>query len=322
MRKVNQEINLVFLGSAYTVFADEILAEFNPKAPVAKIDLGFGNYFNIFEDINSILEYNKDEIFILGVDTAVSTAAKADYSAMVLTKASNGEQIGEWHGKISVLKRYAVIIKKLIRSIVDLYNTDEDNFKVIIERNSIGLGVIEEISYDDTFDYQSFLYKTEIRKGEKAFGIATKKDTREVMFDLLLSLINENPDRIRGPLLQEELRNLEQKANGRIEAGKGTHDDIIMAYNFTLFIRNEMIKKGLINADNNFKKFDQKVISSDINVAFHTLYEKQLRNKKDYEVIDDYDEKAYKSRVKELKKLAAPIIKNDTEEDFYEILSF
>ena len=60
--------------------------------------------------------------------------------------------------------------------------------------------------YDDEFDFNDFLYKTEIRKGEKAPGIATKKDTREKMYDLLLSLINENPKRVKGVLLQEELR--------------------------------------------------------------------------------------------------------------------
>ncbi len=320
MRKVNQELNLVFLGSQYTIFSDEVLAEFEPKSPVAKLDLGYGNSFNLFEDISEILGNNINEVFILGVDTAVSTAARADYSAMVLTQASTGKQIGEWHGKFSVLKRYALLVKKLIRSITDLYLLDEDNFKVIIERNSIGLGVIEEILYDNEFEYSSFLYRTEIRKGEKAPGIATKKDTREKMFDLLLSLINENPKRAQGPLLQEELRNLEQKSSGRIEAGKGTHDDVVMAYNFTLFVRDELIKKGIISADNNFKKFDPKIIKSDIDVAFHNLSESQEK-KLPYEVVIEHDEKSYKRKVKELKKEWAPIITSINEdEEYYEII--
>jgi len=323
MRKVNQELNLVFLGSEYTIFDDQVLAEFEPVAPVAKINMGYGNTFTLFEDINEILENNKDEIFILGVDTAVSTAAKADFSALVLTKASTGEQIGEWHGKISVLKRYALLIKKLIRALIDLYNLDEDNLKVIIERNSVGLGVIEEIIYDDTFNYDAFLYKTEIRKGEKAPGIATKKDTREKMFDLLLSLINENPKRAKGPLLQEELRNLEQKSNGRIEAGKGAHDDVVMAYNFTLFVRDELIKKGIISADNNFKKFDPKVISTDINVAMHTLQEKP-KKKLPYEVVIEHNEREYKKKVKELKEIWTPKQARIDDEDaeYYQVLAF
>jgi len=322
MRKVNQEINLVFLGSAYTVFADEILAEFNPKAPIAKIDVGYGMEFNVFEDINKILIENPNEVFIMGVDTAVSTASKADYSAIALTRGSTGEQIGEWHGKISVLKRYSLILKKLILSLINLYNLNEDNFKVIIERNSIGLGVIEELIYDDETNFSPFLYKTEIRKGERAAGIATKKDTREKMFDLLLSLINENPNRVKGPLLQEELRNLEQKSSGRIEAGSGTHDDVIMSYNFTLFVRDLLLKSGEISFDQKSFKYDPKKIGYDIDIAFSSLDSFKEKEKKSYEVkiIEDQDfNKKEKKRI--IKEIGWKPKYNEDNFD-YEIFSF
>ena len=323
MRKVNQELNLVFLGSEYTIFPDEVLSEFEPKSPVGKLDIGYGNLFNLYEDINEILEQNKDEIFILGVDTAVSTAAKADYSALVLTRASTGEQIGEWHGKISVLKRYAVIIKKLVLGLINLYNLDEDNLKIIIERNSIGLGVIEELLYDSDFDFGPFLVKTEIRKGEKAPGIATKKDTREKMFDLLLSMINENPKLVKGPLLQEELRNLEQKASGRIEAGKGAHDDLVMAYNFTLFYRDMLIKSGVITENKKYSELKSKILETAVNVAFSSLTDFEKRDKKTTEqVIIDHDEQEYKKKYKELYKEWKPIVEKDTDIENYDILLF
>ena len=322
MRKVNQELNLVFLGSAYTVFPDEVLAEFEPMAPAAKIDVGYGMEFNIFEDINRIISENKDEIFILGVDTAVSTAAKADYSAIILTKGSTGEQIGEWHGKISVLKRYALILKKLILSLINLYNLNEDNFKIIIERNSIGLGVIEELLYDDEFDFNAFLYKTEIRKGERAPGIATKKDTREKMFDLLLSLVNENPKRIKGPLLQEELRNLEQKSSGRIEAGNGAHDDTVMAYNFTLYVRDLLLKSGEIAFDQKSFKYDPKKISYDINIAFSSLQSFEKKEKTEFKVEHIVDENYEKNEKKRIMKEMGWKPKYNEDNFNYEIISF
>jgi hypothetical protein len=302
MRKVNQELNLVFLGSDAAIFDDEVLAAFEPAPIINKIDMGYGEYFNILENIDTILSENKDEVFILGVDTAVSTAASSDFSAIVLTRASTGEQIGEWHGKISVLKRYAVILKKLILSLIKLYGLHEDNLKVVIERNSIGLAVIEDLLYDDEFDFNDFLYKTEIRKGEKAPGIATKKDTREKMYDLLLSLINENPKRIKGPLLQEELRNLEQKQNGRIEASKGAHDDTVMAYNFTLFVRDELIKKGIIINDEGISRYDPTKIKYDINIALSSLQTFQKKEKLEIEtkiIIDEEYERKEKKRIME-----------------------
>jgi len=335
MRKINQEINLVFLGSAFTVFDDDVLAEFEPASPVRKIDLGFGGVFSLFEDIDDILQENKYEQLILGVDTAVSTAAKSDYSALVLTKASTGEQIGEWRGKISVLKRYAYMLKKLILNLVTLYDLDEDNFRVVIERNSIGLGIIEELIYDETFEYSAYLYKTEIRKGEVAPGLMTRKDTREKMFELLLSWLNENPRRARGPILQEELRNLEQKSNGRIEAGSGQHDDTVMAYNFTLFVRNDLILKGEISplggdskTDTPVKKHSKEKILHSLDIAFSSLsnFEDYEKRKKDYEVIiDTGDEKQRKRKIKQLKEEWSPMIKSREEtEDMigYDILDF
>ena len=337
-RKINQELNLVFLGSATTIFSDEVLSQFEVKQSVYKMDIKYGNYFNLLEDIREILEENPDEVFILGVDTAVSNAASSDYSAMVLTRGSTGEEIGEWHGKITVLKRYAVILKKLIRSLIENYSLDEDNLKVIIERNSIGLAILEDLLYDDNFDYGPFLFRTEIRKGEKAPGIATKKDTRETMFDLLLSLINENPSVAKGIILQEELRNLEQKSSGRIEASKGTHDDVIMSYNFTLFVRNLLIKSGVISVKNSTKKYKTKIIKSDVSVAFQSLnrfetemdkLKKEIDIDDQYEIVKQFDEnyterdfERYKKKlINELKPIKPKELEDDNEIG-YDLLMF
>ena len=338
MRRINQELNLVFLGSATAIIDDEVLSKFKVQDPVNKIDIGYGNFFSLYKKIEECLEENPEEVFILGVDTAVSNAATSDFSAMVLTRGSTGEQIGEWHGKITVLKRYAVILKKLIRSLINEFYLDEDNLKVIIERNSIGLAIIEELIYDDTFDFNSFLFKTEIRKGEKAPGIATKKDTREHMFDLLLSLLNENPEIASGILLQEELRNLEQKSSGRIEAGKGAHDDVVMAYNFTLFIRDLLIKSGAISLKNSVKKFKPDIIKSDISVAFNSLngfetdedkLKKNLGIDDQFEIVQEFAEgysakdyeKYKKQLIKELKPIVPKEIENDNEIG-YDVLMF
>jgi len=240
-RRINQEINLVFLGSSNTVFPDEVLTEFDPKSPIHHIELTYGEKFTLFKEVDP------KKLYLLGVDTAASTAATSDFSAMVLTDAETGEPIGEWHGKFSVVKRFAIVVKSLIKSLSEIHGLKPSTLRVAIERNSFGLGTIEEILYDDSYDYDNFIYYGTVRS-ERIPGLSTNKQSREQMFNLLLSIVNEKPKNIPGPLLQEELRNLEQKSNGRFEASQGTHDDIIMAWNFTLLVRHELIQNGSINA--------------------------------------------------------------------------
>ena len=265
MRRVNQEINLVFLGSSNAVFPDEVLEIFQPQKIINTINLAYGEKFNLFQELDP------NKMYLLGVDTAASTAAKADYSAMVLVDAESGAEVGEWHGKFSVVKRFANVVKSLILQLSNLYSFTPDNLKTIIERNSFGLGTIEEIIYDDTFDYENYIYYGTVRS-EKVPGLNTNKQSREMMFNQLLSLINEVPERASGPLLQEELRNLEQRANGRYEAIKGSHDDVVMAYNFCLYVRHELIQQGVITTKDTptALRMDASQIKSYMDITFST----------------------------------------------------
>lgn len=253
MRKVSQELDLVFLGSSNAVFPDEVLEMFKPQEELNTITMAYGEKFRLTMDLDP------KKTYLLGVDTAASTGAKADYSAMVLTDAHTGEEVGSWHGKFSVVKRFAVVVKSLIQGLAELYGFTEDNLMIIIERNSFGLGTIEELMFDDGgFDYTSYLYQEELKNGERRPGLLTNAKSRDMMFNLLLSAINEMPERARSSLFQEELRNLEQKNNGRFEAVQGAHDDVIMAYNFSLFVRHELINKGIIETDGRVSMFDPK----------------------------------------------------------------
>lgn len=265
MRKVSQELDLVFLGSSNAVFPDEVLEKFEPSPATSEITMSYGEHFKLFEDIDPT------ETYILGVDTAASTGAKADFSAMVLINASTGEEVGSWHGKFSVVKRFAVVVKSLIRGLTELHGLTDDNLVVSIERNSFGLGTIEEILYDDgDFDFASYLYHYMPKSGERIPGLVTNAKTRDMMFNFLLSAINEMPERAKSTLFQEELRNLEQKNNGRFEAVLGAHDDVIMAYNFCLYVRHEMLQDGVIVEEGRVSKLDGKRANYFLDVTMAT----------------------------------------------------
>jgi len=292
MRKVSQELDLVFLGSSNAVFPDEVLEVFKPKDEVNEITMAYGEKFKLTQDLDP------KKTYLLGVDTAASTGAKADYSAMVLMDAHTGEEVGSWHGKFSVVKRFAVVVKSLIQGFSELCGFTEDNLMVIIERNSFGLGTIEELMFDDGgFDYTSYLYQEELKNGERRPGILTNAKSRDMMFNLLLSSINEMPERAQTALLQEELRNLEQKNNGRFEAVQGAHDDVIMAYNFCLFVQHELINKGLIETDGRVSMYDPKKANYFLDVTMSsTLSAPSSKEKEDFKLINN-DEKEDRKRI-------------------------
>jgi len=276
MRKVSQELDLVFLGSSNAVFPDEVLEMFKPKEVISKITLAYGETFELVEELDPT------ELYLLGVDTAASTAGsvKGDFSTLVLVKARTGDEIGSWHGKYSVVKRFAVVVKSLIQGLYELHALDEDTLTVIIERNSFGLGVVEELMFDDGgFDYESYLYRYTLNNGDKIPGIVTNAKSRDMMFNLLLSNINEMPERAGTALLQEELRNLEQKNNGRFEASGSAHDDVIMGYNFCLYVRNELINDGIIETDGRVSKYDPEKANYFINITMTSS--DSLNKKKD-----------------------------------------
>ena len=244
-KKINQELDLSFLGSDSCIFSDDVIQRLVPIKRTHHIKLPFGNEMDFFDEIDP------NEKYLLGVDTAMSAGANSDYSACVLTRASDGKQIGEWKGRFSVVKRFAQLVKSIIKSLKVLYGLNSTTLIVVIERNSIGKETLEELIYDDSeFDYEIYLFGERTSTGEIIPGLYTSNSgkmgqgKRDQMFNLLMTLVNEKPYQIPGRLLIDELRNLEQKSNGRIEASKNQHDDIVMAWNFCLYARKVLIELG------------------------------------------------------------------------------
>ena len=244
-RKISQELDLSFLGSNSCVFSDEIIAQLIPKKRFSKITLPYGCELNLFDEIDP------NEKYYLGVDTAMSAGSGSDYSAMILARASDGKPVGEWHGRFAVVKRFAQVVKATVKSLKIIYGLGSDNLNVVIERNSIGKETVEELIYDDSnFDYEEYLFYETTEQGEKVPGLYTSNSgkmgqgKRDKMFNMLMTYVNEKAFTISGPLLMDELRNLEQKVNGRIEASRNQHDDVVMAWNFCLFARRYHIDRG------------------------------------------------------------------------------
>jgi hypothetical protein len=199
----------------------------------------------------------------------MSAGEKSDYSSMVLTRAKDGQPIGEWHGRFSVVKRFSQLVKIMIQALNLIHGLNPKSLVVAVERNSIGKAVVEELLYDESsFDYGEYLFG-EFINDEKVYGIYTSNSgsamnpgKRDKMFQMLMTFVNEQPFKLHGRLLINELRNLEQKQNGRIEASKNQHDDVVMAWNFCLYARDQLIKRGELFVSGELRT--KKSISSDV----------------------------------------------------------
>ena len=254
-RKINQELDLNFLGSANSLFDDEVIMKLIPKKPISVLPLPFGHTFNLFAELDPM------KIYYLGVDTAMSAGPNSDFSALVLIDARSGQQVGEWKGKFSVVKRFAALVKSTIKGLVQEYNLTEENLLVIIERNSIGKETVEELLYTDPiydpFNYEDYLYKEQVKDDEYVYGFWTSNGgsigngKRDEIFNEIMSMVNLTPEFIHGAMLIDDLRNLENKPSGRIEASRGQHDDVVLAYGFTLWVRKTFIKTNKLIIDNN-----------------------------------------------------------------------
>jgi len=314
-RKINQELDLVFLGSSTSIFNDSIISKLVPKKPLHKMSLPFGHELQLFSDIIP------GELYLLGVDTAMSAGMASDYSALSLVHATSGQEVGAWKGKFSVVKRFAALVKGAIKGLNLLYNIDDEYLKVIIERNSIGKETVEELIYhddvDDLFDYEPYIWREELKDskglytGEFTYGLYTSNagklgaGKRDQMFNELMNQVNSRPDLFHSDLIIDELRNLEQKINGRIEAMRGQHDDIVMAFNFCLYVRKLLIKSGDLIIEGEISAFQLKpedvhnLISISLGSGGSKLmnYEyseyEDMENIKDIKEFDEFDVSNY-----------------------------
>ena len=292
-RRINQELDLMFLGSKTSIFNDDVIAELKIKKPHHEFTLPYGHKFKMFSEINP------NEVYYLGADTSASTGASSDFSALSLIHARSGQEVGVWKGKFSVVKKFSHLLKTTVKTLSQNYGLDSDHLLAIIERNSFGKGVVEELVYNDPllddFDYESYVWKDQYADGESVYGFWTGNSgkmgagRRDQMFSELMNFVNDHPHFFHSKEIIDDLRHLEQKTTGRIEAAKGQHDDVVMALNFCLYVRKTKIQSGELYVDGEAMPFmlTTDVMSQMIDVAFSNSNPGILNNSSSFE--DDRD---------------------------------
>ena len=231
--KVKREILLDWPRSTdSSVFNEEQLDKiYHFVVKGALTNLLVENHFLI--NFYKIPDFNKN--YILSCD--VSGGLSSDNSAIAIIEPDTFVAIGYFKSN----KIDTDSFKKLIFILMTLYFK---NSILVIERNSYGLNIVQSLMKEPLIEPRIYR-ETRERPGEKTqkdgfvvrkktksivYGVDTTAESRKLMYDLLMTIVNEEYDSIISPELYEDINRLERKKNGKIEASEGAHDDCLMAY--------------------------------------------------------------------------------------------
>lgn len=233
LSKIKREILLEWPRSTESaVFSEaqlENLYHFVVKDPLSRIMVDNKYLINFYDR----LDLNKN--YILSCD--VSGGLANDNSVICIIDPETFKAIGYFkNNKIDTDS-----FKKLIYTLMTLYFK---NAYLVIENNSYGLSILDSLMKDPVIEprmyrevKEAMAEKTQkdgftVKRKTKnlAYGVNTNITTRKMMYDLLMSIVNDEADLIIAPELYYDISMLERKKNGKIEAMEGKHDDCLMAY--------------------------------------------------------------------------------------------
>jgi len=224
-RDINQEYELKFLGAQNTFFEDDLIEKLQDQShifdPIDTIKLVFG-------EVKLYKPLRKDTVYLIGADSADSGE---DFAAIVIYDYFEEEVIGIYYDKDVASIDFVQDVYALMKHI--------DNSILIFEKNSLGTTSIQML-YQELGATRVFVHNKDKRFKPDAYkyaGISTNSRSRKLMFDSLYKYIKGNYNKIYSQELVYELISLEVKGNGRVEASKNAHDDLVLALCFDLYVQ-------------------------------------------------------------------------------------
>ncbi len=257
-RKVNQELDLIFVGTSNCIFEDDLLSQFKAQKPKAQVSCPYETNLTVYET-----DLNENDYYVIGVDTARSLTGA--YNSIEVFSFAKFQQIAEFNYRLGSFNKYGEIIDFIFRWISK--KTGGDNIILAIENNTIGLAPIEYLLDIKDINYQNYIYKERSQKnpGKKIsnneeWGISTTGISKDHMIGCLTEVIKENPDTIKSQELINQLSAIERTRGGSISSE--TFSDLFMASCFCAYARKmrameimPLINMGKIESRN--KSFEQ-----------------------------------------------------------------
>ena len=277
-RRINQEINCLFVGSTGCIFDDDLLSQMVPKKPIEVVRLPHMSKLNIYRELDSL------DYLIVGVDTAKSLTG--DYTAIEIYGYRDFEQVAEYTGRLGSLSKF----KDVVKAVVDyLIETMGDRIILAIENNSYGASIIEWLEEDKNPVYNKLIYTVDPKKGT---GINTNAKTKPMMVTEMYDQIVSNTDIVHSKSLINQLTVIEKKASGTVSAQRGAHDDLFMASAFCAYVKkiSSLEFDSKIGMTNKQIKEKNKSMMNSIFVDTKQVIQNEIDMEKYASVYGDFDE--------------------------------
>ena len=233
-RQIAQELECNFNTSGETVIDPECMEWMvaNVKAP--KYRTAFDRNFWIWEEFDPSCNY------LMSVDVARGDGA--DYSTFHLIKLETLEVVGEYQGRPTP-DLYATMVNQIGREF--------GNAMVVVENNSIGYTVLDKLvdygypnlyySVKSTHEYIE-QYQAEYQSSAIA-GFSTTMKTRPLIIAKLEEFIRNKLIKIYSSRTVNEFKTFVWR-NGKPQAMKSYHDDLIMALAIGCWVRDTAIQSS------------------------------------------------------------------------------
>lgn len=129
-RKVNQELDLVFVGTSNCIFEDDLLSAFKPQKPIDVLRCPYETNLIIYEK-----NLNPNDYYIIGVDTARSLSGTSAFNSIEVFSFAKFKQIAEFNYRLGSFGKYGEVIDAIFRWLRGLVG---NNIILAIENNTIG----------------------------------------------------------------------------------------------------------------------------------------------------------------------------------------
>jgi len=165
-------------------------------------------------------------IYSIGVDAA-GGSNNGDYSAFVVTDITVKEYpqiVATFYERMPLLQYAERVYQECLK------------YKAfaVVEKNSYGLAIIEHlVQREYSFIYTRTVFDKIENRYTEDFGFNTTMSTRPILLARLQSFINHRKIVIEDPRLQKEINSFIY-INGKAQADRNQHDDMIMALGLSL----------------------------------------------------------------------------------------
>lgn len=159
----------------------------------------------------------RGEPYVIAVDTSEGIEAPggggSDYSAAIVYRRRDGAHVATLHGRFEPWD-----LARMVARLGHRYN----GARIAVERNNHGHSVLQAL-------IQVQRYPNVYRHDDGRPGWVTSSVTRPQMLDALDDAVRRGYWKSPDLSLLGEMRTFVVKANGRAEAARGAHDDLVMA---------------------------------------------------------------------------------------------